>query len=122
MVERSTCWAGNHLMNRGDVWHVDLDPTRGHVQAGARYVLVVTEALFNRLGTPIVVPITTGGQFARFQGVAVSLSGAGTRSSGVVLCNQVRAIDMKARGGRFVERVPDHIMDEVLARIATFFE
>lgn len=109
-------------MNRGEVWHVDLEPIRGREQVGARYVLVVTDALFNRASVPIVVPITSGGEFARFRGFTVSLSGAGTRSSGVVLCNQLRAIDLKARGGRFVERVPDFIMDDVLARVATFFE
>lgn len=109
-------------MNRGEVWHVDLEPTRGHEQAGARFVLIVTDALFNRIGTPIVVPITSGGEFARLRGFAVSLSGSGTRSNGVVLCNQLRAIDLKARGGRFIERVPDFIMDEVLARVTTFFE
>ena len=109
-------------MERGDIWHVDLEPTRGREQAGARYVLIVTDKLFNRIGTPIVVQIPTGGDFARFRGFAVSLSGAGTRSSGVVLCNQIRALDLKIRGGRFVERAPDFIMDEVLARITTFFE
>lgn len=109
-------------MNRGEVWHVDLEPIRGHEQAGARYVLVVTDALFNRTSIPIVAPITSGGEFARFRGFAVSLSGAGTRSSGIVLCNQLRAVDLKARGGRFIERVPDFIIDDVLARVATFFE
>ena len=109
-------------MNRGEVWHVDLEPARGHEQAGARYVLTVTDALFNRIGTPIVAPITSGGEFARLRGFAVPLSGSGTKRSGVVLCNQLRAIDLKARGGRFIERVPDFIMDEVLARVMTFFE
>ncbi|CDN57352.1 Putative plasmid toxin protein PemK (plasmid) [Neorhizobium galegae bv. officinalis bv. officinalis str. HAMBI 1141] len=109
-------------MERGDIWHVDLEPIKGREQAGSRYALIVTQKSFNNVGTPVIVPITTGGQFARFQGFAVSLSGAGTRSSGVVLCNQLRAVDLKARGARFVERVPDFIMDEVLARISTFFE
>ncbi|NKN34930.1 type II toxin-antitoxin system ChpB family toxin [Agrobacterium sp. a22-2] len=109
-------------MQRGDVWHVDLEPTIGREQAKARYVLVVTQALFNKLGTPIVAPITSGGGFARHQGFAVSLSGAGTRSAGVVLCNQLRAVDLQARGARFVERVPDFIIDEVLAKVSTFFE
>ncbi|OQP85872.1 hypothetical protein BTR14_13930 [Rhizobium rhizosphaerae] len=109
-------------MERGDIWHVDLEPIKGRGQAGSRYVLIVSQASFNRLGTPIVAPITTGGQFARFQGFAVSLSGAGTRSAGVVLCNQVRAIDLKARSARFMERAPDFIIEDVLARISTIFE
>lgn len=109
-------------MDRGDIWHVDLEPIRGREQAGSRYVLLVTTKSFNAIGTPIIVPITTGGQFARFQGFAVSLSGAGTCSSGVILCNQLRAVDLKARNAKYVESVPDFIISEVLARISTFFD
>jgi mRNA-degrading endonuclease toxin of MazEF toxin-antitoxin module len=109
-------------MDRGDIWHVDLEPIHGREQAVARYVLVVSKKSFNAVGTPVIVPVTTGGEFARFKGFAVSLSGAGTRSSGIILCNQLRAIDLKARGAKYVESVPDFIMSEVLARIGTFFE
>ncbi|OLP58287.1 pemk protein [Xaviernesmea oryzae] len=109
-------------MERGDIWHVDLEPIKGREQAGSRYVLIVSQASFNRLGTPLVVPITTGGQFARFQGFAVSLSGAGTLSNGVILCNQLRAVDLKARQARFIERVPDFIVEDVLARVSTIFD
>jgi mRNA-degrading endonuclease toxin of MazEF toxin-antitoxin module len=83
---------------------------------------VVSRKLFNDLGTPLVCPITQGGDFARNAGFAVSLSGAGTRVNGVVLCNQPRVLDLKARKGRRVERVPDFIMDEVLGRLATLIE
>jgi mRNA interferase ChpB len=109
-------------LQRGDIWHVDLNPTKGREQANPRYVLILTPKEFNILGTPIVAPITQGGNFARQQGFAVSLSGAGTNANGVVLCNQLRALDMRARNGRFAERVPDYIMDDVLAKVATLFE
>jgi mRNA interferase ChpB len=109
-------------LQRGDIWHVDLNPTKGREQANPRYVLILTPKEFNALGTPIVVPITQGGNFARDQGFAVSLSGTGTNANGVILCHQLRALDLKARNGRFVERVPDYIIDDVLARVATLFE
>ena len=110
-------------MRRGDIWHVDLNPVAGHEQSGKRFVLIVSPDAFNRLmGTPIVVPITIGGDFARSRGFTVSLSGAGTRTSGVVLCAQPRTIDLRARGGKFVERVPDFIIDEVLAKLAPLVE
>ena len=109
-------------MDRGDIWHVDLNPSRGREQANPRYVLVLTPREFNALGLPIVAPISTGGNFAREQGFAVSLSGAGTNTTGVVLCNQLRALDLKARNARFSESVPDYIIDEVLARITPLFE
>lgn len=109
-------------MDRGDIWHVDLNPIRGREQAHPRPVMVLTPRLFNQLGTPIVVPITSGGQFARERGFAVSLSGAGTLSTGVILCHQLRALDLKARGARFVERAPEGIVEEVLARVRPLFE
>jgi mRNA interferase ChpB len=109
-------------MERGDIWHVDLNPTKGREQANPRYVLILTPRVFNQLGTPIVAPITSGGNFARDQGFAVSLTGAGTNATGVVLCNQLRALDMRARNAKFSEQVPDFIMDEVLARVQPLFE
>ena len=109
-------------MERGDVFHVDLNPIEGREQAGARYVLVVSPRTFNVLGTPLVCPITQGGHFARYAGFAVSLSGAGTQTQGVVLCNQARVLDLQFRKARFIERVPDFIMDEVLAKLLSIIE
>ena len=109
-------------MDRGDVFHVDLNPVHGREQAGARYVLIISAKQFNAFGTPLVCPITQGGDFARHAGFAVSLSGAGTKTHGVVLCNQLRVLDLHARKGRFIERVPDFIIDEVLDKIATLIE
>ena len=110
-------------MERGDIWVVGLDPTKGHEQQGTRPVLVVSPGPFNRLtGMPVVLPVTQGGNFARTAGFAVSLMGVGTSTAGVVRCDQPRAIDMRARGGRKIESIPAAIMDEVLARLATILE
>ncbi len=109
-------------MDRGDIFHVDLSPTQGREPAGSRYVLIVSHKSFNLLGTPLVCPITQGGDFARHAGFAVSLSGAGTQTQGVVLCNQPRILDLQARRARFLERAPDFIIDEVLAKLATLIE
>jgi mRNA-degrading endonuclease toxin of MazEF toxin-antitoxin module len=110
-------------MERGEIWLVGLDPARGHEQQGRRPVLIVSPQAFNRLTkVPVVLPITAGGSFARTAGFAVSLDGAGTRTSGIVRCDQPRALDLAARGGRKVESVPGAIVDEVLARLAPIFE
>jgi mRNA-degrading endonuclease toxin of MazEF toxin-antitoxin module len=52
----------------------------------------------------------------------VSLTGAGIQTTGVVRCDQPRALDLGARGGKKLESVPDSIMDEVLAKLAPIFE
>lgn len=108
-------------MQRGDIYFVSLDPTAGHEQRGMRPVLVVSPTSFNRLTrTPVVVPITTGGNFARTAGFAVALSG--TRTTGVVRCDQPRALDLAARNGRRVEAVPSDVLDDVLAKLATILQ
>jgi len=44
-----------YKLDRGDVYHVDLSPTEGREQAGARYVLIVSPRPFNNLGTRLFV-------------------------------------------------------------------
>jgi mRNA-degrading endonuclease toxin of MazEF toxin-antitoxin module len=109
-------------MKQGDIYHVDLDPVAGHEQAGARYVLIVSATKFNALGTPWVCPITLGGNFVRSAGFAVSLDGQKMRSRGVVLCNQIRALDLKSRRAKFIEAAPKSIVDDVLAKVHTVLE
>ena len=110
-------------MKRGEIWLVSLDPTAGHEQQGTRLVLIVSPDPFNKLtGTPVVLPITSGGDFARRAGFAVSLSDAGTRTTGVVRCDQPRSLDLTARNGTRLETVPELMMDEILARLATILE
>ena len=110
-------------MKRGEIWLVSLDPTSGHEQKGRRPVLIVSPEAFNRVTKlPIILPITSGGNFARTAGFAVPLTGTGTKTTGVVRCNQPRVLDLAARGGRKLESISDAVMEEVLARISPIFE
>ena len=110
-------------MERGDVYFVSLDPTAGHEQQGRRPVLIVSSGAFNRLtGVPIILPIVTVGTLPRSAGFAVSLTGAGTQTTGVVRCDHPRALDVRARRGRRVERLPEHVVEEVLTRVVPIFE
>jgi mRNA-degrading endonuclease toxin of MazEF toxin-antitoxin module len=110
-------------MKRGEIWLVCLDPTSGHEQRGRRPVLIVSPEAFNRITKlPVVLPITSGGNFARTAGFAVPLAGAGTKTTGVVRCDQLRTLDLAARGGKKLESIPDAVMEEVLARISPIFE
>jgi len=110
-------------MKRGEIWLVALDPAQGHEQKGRRPVLIVSPEAFNRVTkVPVVVPITSGGSFARTAGFAVALEDAGTKTTGVVRCDQPRALDLGARGGKRLESVPGAIVDEVLAKLAPIFE
>jgi mRNA-degrading endonuclease toxin of MazEF toxin-antitoxin module len=110
------------IPERGEILHLDLDPVFGREQQGLRYVLVLTVAEFNRFGLALVAPVTQGGQFARENGFTVSLMGSGGTTHGVVLCNQLRMLDFKQRGGKLIETAPLMIVEDVLARIRALLD
>jgi mRNA interferase ChpB len=108
-------------MKRGDIYLVSLDPTFGHEQRGQRPVLVISPTAFNEATRlPVVLPITSGGEFARRLGFAVPISGI--KTTGIVRCDQPRVLDIEARNARKVDSLPSEILNEVLARVVTLFE
>jgi mRNA interferase ChpB len=110
-------------MKRGEIWFVDFEPTVGREQRGIRPALVVSTEKFCQLtGVAIVCPITVGGTNPRDQGFAVSLTGTGLMTTGVVIAIQLRTVDLKARHAKRIEVAPDVIVDDVLARLAAILE
>ena len=111
------------MMERGDIYWLSHNPMAGHDQQGIRPVVVVKTSAFNQLTkTPVVLPITNGGNIARTAGFAVSLDGAQTQTTGVIRCDQPRALDLNAGNARKIESIPPAVMDDVLAKVATLFE
>ena len=108
-------------MHRGDIYLISLDPTLGHEQQGKRPVLIISPKSFN-LATkmPIVLPITSGGKFARNLGFTVEITDC--KTTGVVRCDQPRALDFEARHAKLLESVGSDVLDEVLARFTAIFD
>lgn len=108
-------------MKRGEVYLVTLDPAQGREPQGRRPVLIVSPDDFNEAtGASVVLPITTGGAFARRLGYAVEITGAQT--VGIVRCDQPRTMDLRARQARRVDSIPPSVLDEVLARVSSIFD
>jgi len=86
---------------RGEVWLTDLNPTRGHEQAGRRPVLVVSEDLFNQgpAGLVIVLPMTSTIRNVPTH-VPVSPPEGGVKGRTAILCDGVRSVSLE----RLVER------------------
>lgn len=80
-------------LTRGDIWLADLDPTRGHEQAGRRPVLVVSDDRFHQglSGLVFGAPLTTRARNLPFH-VAVSPPEAGLRTPSYIMCEQTRSI------------------------------
>jgi mRNA interferase ChpB len=110
------------VFDRGDVVSVPLDPAIGHEQRGMRPALVLTTKEFNRLGDVLVAPITQGGDFSRYAGFAVSLTGTGCKTQGVALVNKIRMLDLAARKARKVERVPKEVIDDAIAHVMALLD
>jgi mRNA interferase MazF len=81
---------------RGEVWLADLNPTRGHEQAGRRPVLVVSEDLFNRgpAGLAIVLPLTSVVRNVPSH-VPIAPPEGGVRSRSAILCEGVRSVSIE---------------------------
>lgn len=108
---------------RGDIVRLNLNPTAGREQQGDfRPALILTPAAYNATGLAVIAPITQGGDFSRYAGFAVTLSGAGTETQGVILCNQIRSVDLEARGAKRIEAAPTVVIEDALARVQALFE
>lgn len=108
---------------QGEIVKVDLDPSIGHEQKGYRPVLVLTNSTYNRLtGVPVVAAITSGGLFARHNGLTVSLEGHNLQTTGFVRCDQIRAMDLTSRNAKRIETVPDIVLEDVLMIVSSLFE
>jgi len=107
---------------RGDIVVANFDPTLGTEQQGRRPAIVVTQAALNKLGMIGVCPITQGGTAARNSGMAVSLTGTGMQTAGIVLVQQFRMIDPSQRKLSLIEKAPDYLIEEVRARVAAMLD
>ena len=96
-------------VKQGDIIKIDLNPTKGHEQQGYRPVLVVNNASHSRVSNlKMVCPITNTD---RKSPVHVRLDGFET--TGFVMCDQIRTVDIRARDYRIVETIDNDTLWEV---------
>lgn len=108
----------------GDVFLVDLNPVVGNEMKDDHRCVVITPREINSIGMCLTVPITTGGVFTRKAGLAVNISGH--KTTGVALCNQVRALDIMERvrlkTARYVDTLDTATIDEIVARVVSMID
>lgn len=103
------------MVKQGDIIKVSLDPQAGHEQAGWRPALVISNNEFNkRTKLAIVCPITnTDNDFP----LHVKLDQR-TATTGVILCEYVRTLDLTEGKNKFIESVPKDIIKQVTDIVA----
>ena len=96
-------------IKQGDIIKLNLNPSKGHEQAGYRPVLVVNNASHSRASNmTIVCPIT---HTNRKNPLHVPLKGM--KTTGFVMCDQLRAVDIRARDYKIIETVSGETLWEV---------
>lgn len=99
---------------RGDLVWVSLNPRTGHEQAGHRPALVLSPKAYNaKTGLCLACPITSKIKGYPFE---VTLP-AKTAIQGVILADQVKCLDWRARNARFIQALPQRATDETLKRL-----
>src|SRR5438093_13743894 len=83
------------MVQRGEIWLADLNPTRGSEQAGTRPVLVFQNDVVSKFTTTILaIPLTTNLRRASVPScLRVSKNEGGLTSDSVLLCHQLRVVD-----------------------------
>ena len=101
-------------IKRGDLFWVNLDPTRGSEQAGARPVLIIQNDVGNEFApTTIVAPLTTK-SFSKEYPANVNLpkGAGGLPSHSTILCSQIRTLD-KTRLEKKIGSLPGPYLEKV---------
>ena len=104
---------------QGDIINLEFDPQAGHEQKGKSPAVVVSNNTFNKFTKmAMVCPITNTN---RGFPLHVALDDK-TSTTGVVMCEQVKALDILARKATFKEKVPFDILEEIVDIIVGFTE
>ena len=85
-----------HRPKRGEIWIVELDPTRGHEMQKTRYCLVIQSDVLNeKLPTYIIAPITSKVRVEWFPiGIVLKKGESELSKESQVMLNQVKAADI----------------------------
>ncbi|MFO7685671.1 MAG: endoribonuclease MazF [Desulfobacterales bacterium] len=104
---------------RGDVVWLQFTPQAGHEQSGHHPALVVSPRPYNqKVGLALFCPITSSIKGYPFEVVFPE----GHEISGAILSDHVKSLDWRVRNVKLISRAPEHVIDEVLAKILTLLD
>lgn len=109
-----------YVAKQGDIIWLDLDPQSGHEQRGRRPAIVISNNTFNAFtnNAAMVCPITNTNRNIPIQ---LRLDPR-TKTTGVIMCDQTKILDLKSRHATFIESVPDDIIFEIADIVKGFIE
>lgn len=109
----------DYIPSQGDIVMMDFKPQSGYEQSGRRPALVVSNNSYQRYtNLCIVCPITT--QSSKFP-LHIDLE-TSSRTKGTIMCEQVKALDLKSRNAIYIDRVHKNVLGKVLNIVSLFFD
>ena len=103
-----------YVPDRGDAVWLEFDPRSGHDQKGRRPALVLSPVSYNgKVGLAILCPVTSRTKGYPFEVALPEDSGV----DGVVLADQVKNLDWRARKAELIGRMPEAVTEEVLGKL-----
>ena len=98
------------MVKQGDVIKINFNPNKGHEQAGYRPALVVSNNIYNnQTKMAIVCPITNT---TKGFPLHIELDNR-VKTTGAILCEHVRAMDIYERGYKYIEKLPEDLLRRV---------
>ena len=107
------------MVKQGDIIKFDLSPTAGHEQSGYRPAVVVSnDFTITKTNVIYIAPITNS---IRNFPLHVALDDR-TRTTGEILCEHVKAVDLSARQFTVIEQIPGDILEKIINCIIACFD
>ncbi|MEX2682957.1 MAG: endoribonuclease MazF [Candidatus Sigynarchaeota archaeon] len=105
----------DYIPKRGDAVWLDFSPQIGHEQKGRRPAVVISPEKYNKtVGLMLACPITTKVKNYPFEVAIPDDIGI----SGVILSDQVKSLDWRARNVEFICALQDEVIDETLGKLS----
>jgi mRNA interferase MazF len=109
----------SYVPRRGDLVWLSFDPQAGHEQAGRRLAFVLSPEPYNRkTGLFLACPVTSKVKGYPFE---VALP-SGFEIGGVILADQIKSLDWKARRAEFASATDDSVVNDVVSLVLPLIE
>ena len=112
------------IPHRGDIYWINPNPIAGREMKDRHRFIIITPREINVLGVAMTVPITSGGDHFRKNGLTVPIAGHDT--TGVAVCNRVRSFDLEARtkagSAKYIETIDKVTTSEIVHRVISVIE
>jgi mRNA interferase MazF len=104
-----------YIPDRGDIVWLNFNPQSGREQSGKRPAFVISPKSYNeKIGLGLFCPITS-----KIKNYSFEVMIANNKISGVVLSDQIKSFDWKARDVEFIAKADPNDINEVVGKIGT---